>query len=183
MNPLEIFYCWQTLAMASVIVGLTQSFKAGIEAFLTYRNVNAQRGGPGVVLSGKELRAQVKMLDNVLLPLFPLMAGACLAAMVPIRPDVLTQYVSQVAPGSHSAFALWGAAVGQFADYIFTKAKRAMSPNQPPSSPRGSDPPSSSSESVTPTPPPPSPAATEPKTPPPSDEPASGAPSGGSSDT
>lgn len=147
LNPIDVLYCWQTLMMASVIVGLTQSFKASIEAFLTYKNKDAG-------LSGKELRARVKMLDSVLLPLFPLMSGALIGAFIPLRPEVLTTYVNQHASGSHGAYALWGAAVGQFADYIFQHGKRmfrgqteqsSRSPSNPPPSNPPSDPPPSGS--------------------------------------
>ena len=129
-NPVEILYAWQGFLLAAVIVGLTQSFKAGIGAVLTYRNKGSGK-------TGAELRAEITMVDSVLLPLFPLVLGAFIGAVVPLRPDVLTAYTAGHPQGAWTVYAIWGAAVGQFADYIYQRGKRLMTSSLP-SSGRGS---------------------------------------------
>jgi hypothetical protein len=119
MNPIDILYAWQSALLAAVIVGLTQAFKAGIEAWLTFRN-------NGTTKTGKELRGEITLIDRALLPLFPLVMGAMMAAFIPIRPEALTQYVTEHGHGSRWAYAMWGAAVGQFADYLYQRVKRLL---------------------------------------------------------
>ena len=123
-NPVEILYAWQGFLLAAVIVGLTQSYKAGIGAVLTYRNKGSGK-------TGTELRAEIAMLDSVLLPLFPLMMGAFIGAVVPLRPDVLTAYTAGHPSGAWTVYAIWGAAVGQFADYIYQRGKRLFASSLP----------------------------------------------------
>jgi hypothetical protein len=140
MNPLDIIYAWQSALLAVVIVGLTQGVKAGIEAYLTFKN-------KGTGKTGKELRGEVAMIDRAALPLVPLISGALIGAFVPMRPEVLVQYVTEHGGGSRLAYAMWGAAIGQFSDYLYQRFKR-MLPSQtsgdskPPTAPK---PPSSES--------------------------------------
>ncbi len=133
MNPMDALYAWQSALLAAVIVGLTQAFKAGIEAVLVFRN-------KGTAKTGKELRGEIALIDKALLPLFPLVVGAVMAAYIPLRPEALTQYVTEHGHGSRWAYAMWGAAIGQFADYIYQRAKRLM-PSAPSESPPSESPP------------------------------------------
>jgi len=123
MNPLDIIYAWQSALLAVVIVGLTQGAKAGIEAYLLLKN-------KGTTKTGKELRGEVAILDRAVLPIVPLVSGALMGAFVPMRPEVLVQYVTEHGNGSRLAFAMWGAAIGQFSDYLYQRFKR-MLPAQP----------------------------------------------------
>jgi hypothetical protein len=123
MNPLDIVYAWQSALLAVVIVGLTQGAKAGIEAYLLLKN-------KGTTKTGKELRGEVAILDRAILPLVPLVSGALMGAFVPMRPEVLVQYVTEHGNGSRLAYAMWGAAIGQFSDYLYQRFKR-MLPAQP----------------------------------------------------
>jgi hypothetical protein len=116
---LDIIYAWQSLFVAVVIVGLTQGVKTGIEAWLLLKNKEKGK-------TGKELRAEVALLDKLVLPLVPLIAGALIAAFVPVRPEALTQYVTQHGHGSKLAYAMWGAVVGQFSDYLYQRVKRLL---------------------------------------------------------
>jgi hypothetical protein len=55
--------------------------------------------------------------------------GVLCAILVPAHPDVIMAYVSEhhiEGNGATAVFATWGAACGQFADYLFAKAKGAM---------------------------------------------------------
>lgn len=123
MNPLDIIYAWQSALLAVVIVGLTQGAKAGIEVYLLIKN-------KGTTKTGKELRGEVAILDRAILPLVPLVSGAFMGAFVPMRPEVLVQYVTEHGHGSRLAYAMWGAAIGQFSDYLYQRFKR-MLPAQP----------------------------------------------------
>lgn len=133
MNPLDILYAWQSALLAVVIVGLTQAVKAGIEAYLLIKNA-------GTTKTGKELRGEVAVIDRAVLPLVPLVSGALMGAFVPVRPEVLVQYVTEHGGGSRLAYAMWGAAIGQFSDYLYQRFKRMLpaqpaTPSIPPASP------------------------------------------------
>ena len=117
-NPLDALYSWQTALLAIVIVGLTQSFKAGLDSVLVFRGRNSD-----VSKTGKELRAEIRTVNSILLPLFPIVLGALIGSLVPVRPDQLVSYVKLHAEGSITPYALWGAAVGQFSDYLYTRVK------------------------------------------------------------
>lgn len=112
-NPISIFFCWQSLVLALVVSGVVQFIKASLDAKM-----------------GEEKRKANKFLTRVFLPFLGLFLGALLANAMPIRPDVLIDYIklhreSWEYPdwGVWSTYAGWGAAVGQFADYAFTKVK------------------------------------------------------------
>lgn len=137
MNPLDIIYAWQSALLAVVIVGLTQGVKAGIETYLTFKN-------KGTTKTGKELRGEIALIDKAVLPLMPLVSGALIGAFVPMRPEVLVQYVTEHGGGSRLAYAMWGAAIGQFSDYLYQRFKR-MLPTQPSG---GSNPPSPPSDTA-----------------------------------
>jgi hypothetical protein len=133
MNPLDILYAWQSALLAVVIVGITQGVKAGIEAYLLIKNA-------GTTKTGRELRKEISVLDRAILPLVPLVSGALIGAFVPMRPEVLVQYVNEHGGGSRLAFAMWGAAIGQFSDYLYQRFKRMLpaqsaTPSTPPATP------------------------------------------------
>lgn len=133
MNPLDILYAWQSALLAVVIVGITQGAKAGIEAYLLLKN-------RGTTKTGKELRGEITLIDRAILPLVPLVTGALIGAFVPMRPEVLVQYVNEHGGGSRLAYAMWGAAIGQFSDYLYQRFKRMLpaqpaTPSTPPATP------------------------------------------------
>ena len=120
MNPLEILYSWQSLFLAIVIAGITQSVKHGVDIYLESR----QGDSPGKK-TGREIRQQNALVNNTLLPLFPLFLGSLLGAFLPIQPEPLVLYVT-THRSSSVVYAMWGASVGQFADYIFQRAKQLL---------------------------------------------------------
>lgn len=78
---------------------------------------------------GRKKRKEIPWLDRFVLPGVPLFLGVAAACLVPIRPEVLTEYVSThelVGVGMYSVYGAWGASVGQFADYTFSKVKRVI---------------------------------------------------------
>jgi hypothetical protein len=155
VNPLDILYAWQSALLAIVIVGLTQAVKAGIEAYLALKHA-------GTTKTGRELRGEVAGIDRAVLPLVPLLSGAILGAFVPMRPEVLVHYVNEHGGGSRLAYAMWGAAIGQFSDYLYQRFKK-MLPAQTPVEVRPSV--EVETGSIPPTPEPPRAEETEPSTP------------------
>jgi hypothetical protein len=146
---MDVIYAWQSLVLAVVIVGLTQGLKTTIENVLLLRN-------KGTTKTGVELRAEIAMIDKAILPLFPLILGSVLAVIVPMRPEALTTYVTDHAHGSKMAYAMWGAVIGQFADYLYQRAKRLI-PGGDPGRPTPTPPadPATPEPPATPDPPPP----------------------------
>ena len=75
---------------------------------------------------GKSSRSA--LVDRVILPMCPIVFGMCLALLIPARPDPITEYVKlhEIGKTAWLIYAAWGAVCGQFADYIFSKAKKAL---------------------------------------------------------
>lgn len=110
MGPLDVFIGWQPLLLAVVIYMLTQFVKSVIDA--TY---------------GKERRRDNAVLNRLVMPSLPPLIGGLLAAFVPIHPQSIIDFVTSNEMswwGTHLVFAIWGAACGQFADYLYTKVKK-----------------------------------------------------------
>ena len=120
MNPLEILYSWQSLVLAIVIAGITQSVKHGVDTYLESR-----QGDTPNKKTGREIRQQNSLVNNTLLPLFPLVLGSLFGVFLPIQPEPLVLYVA-THHSSSAVYAMWGASVGQFADYIFQRAKQLL---------------------------------------------------------
>ena len=115
MNPIEIFYCWQALVHALMVYMLTQLVKTAITKQL------------GPWCNKKPNRTW--WVKRVILPAVPPILGFLGAASIPLRPDVLIEYVNTHSIPAHQAslvYGAWGAAVGQFADYIYSKFSAAM---------------------------------------------------------
>lgn len=151
-SPLTLFYSWQALALAAVVSGLMQSVKAGIETHLE------RRSGTGA--SGRDLRQGNARLNDVVLPAAPLVLGAVVAAVVPVRPEALVEYASHQGGRAFLVYALWGAVVGQFSDYLYQRFKKFLPAtpgsraSTPPAAPASPEPPAA--------PPPPAPPAAPP---------------------
>ena len=68
-------------------------------------------------------------MESVMVPMFPLVLGAVLAAIMPVRPDILNSYSVEHHSGV-SVFLMWGAAVGQLAGYIYQRIKDFITSSQ-----------------------------------------------------
>ena len=128
MNPLEVLYSWQALLVACGAVGLTQLVK-------TIHDVRAGQKAPVATPTlrvaakvGKALRSDGVWMDRFILPMCPIVFGVCLAVLIPARPDPIVDYVKahEIGKTAWLIYAAWGAACGQFADYIFTKARKTF---------------------------------------------------------
>lgn len=145
MNPIEILYSWQALLVAITASGLTQLIKtiydiskgrqvlkktstpppAPTEKPVGYRD--SAKPKPAAI--GKEVRQSNVWLNRVVLPVIPIVIGALIGGFVPLRPEVLIEYVEGHVDGWYTqafVYSIWGAACGQFADYTFSKAKSLL---------------------------------------------------------
>lgn len=119
-GPLELLYSVQALICAAACVGVTKAVKAAIDVWY-----------------GKEKRKRTPWLQTLLLPMVPILVGALFAAFVPLRPNVLIEYVTEqeiTGLGAVATFAAWGAACGQFATMLHQKLKdyiQAVGPEKP----------------------------------------------------
>ena len=113
MNGLDLLYSWQSLFLAVIIATMTQSFKRLVETLIDK--------GHG----GGEARRKASVLNTVLLPLFPLSLGALCGWLLPLRPEHLVQYVAET-HSSSLVYVMWGASVGQFADYLYQRGKKFL---------------------------------------------------------
>lgn len=112
-NPIELLYSWQALLLAGLVMGLTQFIKTVIDLKIS-----------------KEARKNNPVLNTLIMPALNPLFGFLIAMVIPARPEVLIEYATThvlVQWESLLVFGAWGAAVGQFADYIFSKVKTAMS--------------------------------------------------------
>jgi len=105
LGPLEILYSWQSVLLAIMITTLTHGVKALID----------------VKFGGTAARRRSKSMGKLVLPAIPLVLGAVLGILIPLRPDVLMAYIAQHNVNSWAIGACYGIAVGQFADYIYQR--------------------------------------------------------------
>lgn len=111
-NPIEILYCWQALVMAVAIYMLTHTIKAAIPHLYTPKTEK-----------GKVI------LKRVVMPAVPPLLGFIGSIIVPLHPEVLSAYVTEHVKNAFQGamiYGIWGAAVGQFADYAYTKVTKLL---------------------------------------------------------
>ncbi len=109
-NPIDIFYCWQAVVTALMVYMLTQAFKT----LFPY------------VYTPKTEKGKV-FYKRVVLVILPPILGFIGSAFVPIHPEILISYVAEHANSKFDSmmiYGAWGAAVGQFADYLYSKIKK-----------------------------------------------------------
>ena len=148
-NPLEILFSWQAILVAIGAAGLTQLVKT-IYDVRKGQAVSASLPPPAPVKTDgtvpvevatyreapKTIRAAAKvgkksrsiLIDRFVLPMAPIVFGACLAMLIPARPDPIMDYVKlhEIGKSALLIYAAWGAVCGQFADYIFVKVKKKL---------------------------------------------------------
>lgn len=115
-NPITIFFSWQALVLALAVSGTVHFIKTVLDAKM-----------------GVEKRKANTMVTRVVLPVLGLAVGVVYANLVPVRPEVIIEYVvthkstwGHPWAGEVATYGAWGAGVGQFADYVFTKVKRLL---------------------------------------------------------
>lgn len=114
MNPIEIFYCWQSIVAVVVIYSVTQLVKVAITR-----------------AAGRWLDTPARRLawKRYVMPAVPPVIGFLYGASIPLRPDVLDAYVAaRVYAGWTAAlcYGAWGLAMGPVADYLYSKITDAI---------------------------------------------------------
>ena len=111
LGPVEILYNWQSVLLAVAVSALVQGVKRSLD----------------IAIGGTTKRKSLRWVTEVLLPLLPLFIGSVGAIIVPLRPDQLTAYVTEhTSVKPWVAFGAWGAAVGQFSDYLYQRVRSVM---------------------------------------------------------
>lgn len=111
MTPLDLLYSWQSLFLAVVIATMTQSFKHLVEGL-----IERYSGGDG------RAKRKASIANVTLFPMFPLLLGGLIGRFSPIRPEYLVRYVNENHT-SMAVYAMWGASIGQFSDYLYQRSK------------------------------------------------------------
>ena len=126
MNPLDLLYSWHGILIACAVIGITQFVKTvfdivwgKVDDTPTPTMIDAKKVG--------EVRRKRNIIINrIILPATPIVAGAILSILIPVHPEILITYINEhVSQGwqHYTIYAGWGAAVGQFSDYTFSKVK------------------------------------------------------------
>ncbi len=112
MGPIDIFLGWQPLLIAGIAYMLTQLIKTTTDSVM-----------------GESKRKANKIVTRLVLPSVPPLLGACAAMLIPAYPESIVAYVSDNSLSATSAlliYGAWGAACGQFADYLYSKLTDLM---------------------------------------------------------
>ena len=106
LGPLEVLYCWQSVLLAIGVATATHGVKRLFDVFA----------------GGKEARKKKIIINRLILPATPILLGAIGAAVVPILPEALIAYSTLHGLVGFKLVLVnagYGAAVGQFADYVW----------------------------------------------------------------
>lgn len=107
-RPLEILYCWQALLVALTAAGLVRFFKAIDD------------------IAPTKWRQTYPWMGTLVFPVLTILIAAGLAMIIPLRPDILNDYVDNKIPEESwglrlTAYGMWGGACGQFASYVYDR--------------------------------------------------------------
>lgn len=108
LGPLGVLYSWQSCVVAFLIT----TFTHGIKALIDYK------------MGGKESRQESLFLNSILLPATPILLGALIGSVLPLRPEALMNYMIEhniQGWSAHLVFAGYGMAVGQFSTYVWDR--------------------------------------------------------------
>lgn len=102
----QLFACWEAGAVAVLVGGTVEAVKRGLD----------WRVGRDRRENARALRLAISML--------PIVLGAVIAMIVPIRPAWLTEYVRKLPSGRLGVFAVWGATIGLFSGFAYGAARQ-----------------------------------------------------------
>jgi hypothetical protein len=117
MGPLDLFWGIAPLLLAGVVWMLMQLVKTAIDMRI-----------------GREKRKEKLWLTRIVLPALSPVLGFVLAMFIPLRPESLVDFVSRADLSewqSRAVYGALGAAVGQFADYLYSKLKSLIQDARP----------------------------------------------------
>jgi hypothetical protein len=123
-NPLELLYSWQAMLVAIAATGITQLVKTILDVL--YGRGSSPANLVESAKAGAATRKRTLLINRFVLPMTPIVVGAVMAMVVPVRPDPVLAYVAThgiTGVGKFMVYAAWGAACGQFASHLFDKIK------------------------------------------------------------
>lgn len=126
MGPLDSIFCWQALLVALTASGITQFVKTIMDVTWGTNDPTPTPTLDAAKAVGASIRRSKLILNRVVLPATPILAGCLFAMVVPVRPDNLSHYVDTHTMAwwqQYLTYGAWGAACGQFADYGVSKVK------------------------------------------------------------
>ena len=145
MGPLEMLYGWQAVLCAATCVGFTQLVKAIVDTIYEakWRKMEAAAKAKleadakktayrknAKVKGGTIARKQSVAITRFLLPMTPILVGFLYANLVPLRPETLAEYVAEHVDDGWAwgvmAWGAWGAACGQFSNYLYDRLKKTL---------------------------------------------------------
>lgn len=109
MTPPDLFYSWQALLVAVACVSLSRFVTAVVYAVFDKERLRNSRPA------------------RIALHAIPVLIGFLFAALVPLRPEGLIEYVEAHAASrwieQAVVYGSWGAACGQFSAYMYDRVK------------------------------------------------------------
>jgi hypothetical protein len=109
-SPIDAFVAWQAFVLAVIVAVVTTGIKTVIN----------------LVMKGEAKRKKNKWITQIILPMLPIVFGVIGGIFIPLRPDVVVQYVSEHHVSAWSVFGAWGAVIGVFADYLYQRVKKGI---------------------------------------------------------
>lgn len=100
LGPLSFLYSWESLLLSVIIYSVTRSVKHG------------------VLIISKTREIENRWVRYVLFPLVPLVVGSIVCVLIPIHPQQIKDYAAGSGVNKNLFFMAYGAALGQFADYL-----------------------------------------------------------------
>ncbi len=139
MGPVfDILFCWQAVLVALACSGITHLIKTVVDVVWGKALNKRASLPPGVdpktaAELGKTVRQSKVIVNRLVFPMVPIVVGMVFAVVVPLWPEALSAYVKDHVTDAAGHWwqvaavrASWGAACGQFSDYIFSKTHDAF---------------------------------------------------------
>lgn len=116
LGPLNVLIAWQALVVAVLVAISTTGVKTVIN----------------LIMKGEGNRKKNKWVTQLLLPVIPVFLGGMAGGLLPIRPEVVAEYVAKLGSAAWIVHTAWGMVVGVFADYLYQRVKKVMEVFAPP---------------------------------------------------
>lgn len=125
MGPIDVFVGWQAVLVA-VLVSMTMQLLKTVIDLAHSPATELQGAGPyrsAKLSAGREKRRESRFKTRILMPALPPLLGAVFGLLLPL-PESLAAYTAASPLWlALIARAAWGAAAGQFSDYLYSKLK------------------------------------------------------------
>lgn len=141
MDIIGIFLSWQAVVLAVACVGIAQLVKTAIDVIKGRRIAKTVDKSARKI--GRELRQESLVLNRIVMPMVPIIVGAVFAAIIPLRPEFIVEYVTTHVSNPWLAalcYAVWGGACGQFSSHTYDKVREVYAAKQSSSGDNGFDP-------------------------------------------